>query len=400
MRVRSIALAALAVLALLAFTGVAQAISTPTLRAKLTREMRYAGTFSGVFVRDLDTDRTLFASKADVARVPASVEKLYTTSVALLRFGPDATFPTSVAGHGFLDPDGVWRGDLYLRGGGDPTLERDDLQRLAGAIAGAGVVRVDGSILGDESRFDTLRGSFDTGGAYDRDIGGALSALALGRGFAKDGEPAAHAAGQLAKILRGQGVRVEGRSGAGAAPVNATELAAVQSPPVRDLIRLTNVPSDNFLAEMLVKDLGAQFAGAGTTAAGTGVVRAQLASFGVHPRIVDGSGLSRADRTTPREVVRLLETMHHQELAGAFEGSLAVAGRTGTIRKRMRGTAAQDRCKAKTGTLIAVSSLAGVCETAGGHTIAFAMLMNRAAVGRAHGVQDRIAAAIARYDGI
>jgi D-alanyl-D-alanine carboxypeptidase/D-alanyl-D-alanine-endopeptidase (penicillin-binding protein 4) len=400
MRVRSIALAALAVLALLAFTGVAQAISTPTLRAKLTREMRYAGTFSGVFVRDLDTDRTLFASKADVARVPASVEKLYTTSVALLRFGPDATFPTSVAGHGFLDPDGVWRGDLYLRGGGDPTLERDDLQRLAGAIAGAGVVRVDGSILGDESRFDTLRGSFDTGGAYDRDIGGALSALALGRGFAKDGEPAAHAAGQLAKILRGQGVRVEGRSGASAAPVNATELAAVQSPPVRDLIRLTNVPSDNFLAEMLVKDLGAQFAGAGTTAAGTGVVRAQLASFGVHPRIVDGSGLSRADRTTPREVVRLLETMHHQELAGAFEGSLAVAGRTGTIRKRMRGTAAQDRCKAKTGTLIAVSSLAGVCETAGGHTIAFAMLMNRAAVGRAHGVQDRIAAAIARYDRI
>jgi serine-type D-Ala-D-Ala carboxypeptidase/endopeptidase (penicillin-binding protein 4) len=399
MRVRSIALAALAVVALLAFTGAAQAISTPTLRAKLTREMRYAGTFSGVFVRDLDTDRTLFASKADVARVPASVEKLYTTSVALLRFGPDASFSTSVVGRGFVDPDGVWRGDLYLRGGGDPTLERDDLQRLAGAISGAGVIRVDGSILGDESRFDTLRGSFDTGGAYDRDIGGALSALALGRGFAQDGQPAAHAAGQFAKILRGQGVRVEGRSGAGTAPVNATELAAVQSPPVRDLIRLTNVPSDNFLAEMLVKELGAQFARAGTTAAGIGVVRAQLASFGVHPRLVDGSGLSRADRTTPREVVRLLETMHHQEVAGAFEGSLAVAGRTGTIRKRMRGTAAQDRCKAKTGTLIGVSSLAGVCATAGGHTIAFAMLMNRATVGRAHGVQDRIAAAIARYDG-
>jgi serine-type D-Ala-D-Ala carboxypeptidase/endopeptidase (penicillin-binding protein 4) len=400
MRARSIALVVLALVAVLAFTGVAQAISTPTLRAKLTREMRYAGTFSGVFVRDLDTDRTLFASKADVARVPASVEKLYTTSVALLRFGPDASFPTSVAGRGFLDPDGVWRGDLYLRGGGDPTLQRDDLQRLAGAMGGAGIIRVDGSILGDESRFDTLRGSFDTGGAYDRDIGGALSALALGRGFAKDGEPAAHAAGQFAKILRGQGVRVEGRSGAGAAPVNATEVAAIQSPPVRDLIRLTNVPSDNFLAEMLIKDLGAQFGGAGTTAAGMAVVRAQLASFGVHPRIVDGSGLSRADRTTPREVVRLLETMHHQELAGAFEGSLAVAGRTGTIRKRMRGTAAQDRCKAKTGTLIGVSSLAGVCATAGGHTIAFAMLMNRAAVGRAHGVQDRIAAAIARYDGV
>jgi D-alanyl-D-alanine carboxypeptidase/D-alanyl-D-alanine-endopeptidase (penicillin-binding protein 4) len=399
MRFRSIALAALAVVAVLAFAGAAQAISTPTLRAKLTREMRYAGTFSGIFVRDLDTDRTLFASKADVARVPASVEKLYTTSAALLRFGPDATFPTSVAGRGFLDPDGVWRGDLFLRGGGDPTLAREDLQRLAGAVSGAGIIRVDGSVLGDESRFDTLRGSFDTGGAYDSDIGGALSALALGRGFAKDDKPAAHAAGQFAKILRGEGVRVEGRSDSGVAPANATELAVVQSPPVRDLIRLTNVPSDNFLAEMLVKDLGAQFAGVGTTAAGVGVVRAELASLGIHPRMVDGSGLSRADRTTPRQVVRLLETMHHQEVAGAFEGSLAVAGRTGTIRKRMRGTPAQDRCKAKTGTLIGVSALAGVCEAAGGHTIAFALLMNRAGVGRAHGVQDRVAAALARYDG-
>jgi D-alanyl-D-alanine carboxypeptidase/D-alanyl-D-alanine-endopeptidase (penicillin-binding protein 4) len=163
---------------------------------------------------------------------------------------------------------------------------------------------------------------------------------------------------------------------------------------------LTNVPSDNFLAEMLVKDLGAEFSEAGTTAAGVGVVRAQLAALGVTPQVVDGSGLSRADRTTPRQVVHLLEAMHGQEVAGAFEGSLAVAGRTGTIRRRMRGTPAQDRCRAKTGTLIGVSALAGLCDSAGGHTIAFAMLMNRTSVARAHGVQDRVAAAIARYDGI
>ena len=97
--------------------------------------------------------------------------------------------------------------------------------------------------------------------------------------------------------------------------------------------------------------------------------------------------------------MHLLEAMHGQEVAGAFEGSLAVAGRTGTIRRRMRGTAAQDRCRAKTGTLIGVSALAGLCDSAGGHTIAFAMLMNRMNLARAHGVQDRVAAAIARYDG-
>jgi len=397
-RLRALVVSLLAALAVLP-AGAASAISAPTLQAKLAREMRHAGGFSGAYVRDLDSERTLFAARADAARAPASVEKLYTTASALMRFGPDATLPTTVAGRGFLDPDGVWRGDLYLRGGGDPTLGPDDLQRLSRALGAAGILRVDGSVLGDESRFDLLRGSFDTGGAYDRDIGGVLSALALNRGFSKDGRPAAQAARQFAKVLRADGIRVEGASGAGTAPAGAQELAGVASPPMRDLIRLTNVPSDNFLAEMLLKDLGAEFADAGTTAAGAGVVRTQLAALGVAPQVVDGSGLSRADRTTPRQVVRLLEAMHGRDVAGAFEGSLAVAGRTGTIRRRMRGTAAQDRCKGKTGTLIGVSALAGLCESAGGHTIAFAMLMNRTNVARAHGVQDRAAAAIARYDG-
>jgi serine-type D-Ala-D-Ala carboxypeptidase/endopeptidase (penicillin-binding protein 4) len=398
-RVRALVLSLVAALAVLP-AGAASAISTPTLKAKLGREMRHAGVFSGAFVRDLDGQRTLFSSKPDAPRAPASVEKLYTTAAALMRFGPDATLSTSVAGRGFLDPDGVWRGDLYLRGGGDPTLGGDDLQRLSRAVGQAGILRVDGSILGDESRLDTLRGSYDSGGAYDRDMGGVLGALTLNRGFSKDGRPAAYAAAQFAKILRTDGIRVEGRSGAGSAPSNTQELATVSSPPMRDLIRLTNVPSDNFMAEMLVKDLGAEFGGAGTTAAGVGVVKSQLAELGLTPQVVDGSGLSRADRTTPRQVVHLLEAMHGQEVAGPFEGSLAVAGRTGTIRRRMRGTAAQDRCRGKTGTLIGVSALAGLCESAGGHTIAFAMLMTRTSLTRAHGVQDRVAAAIARYDGI
>ena len=378
----------------------AQALDTAALRAKLSREMQRAGTLSGAYVRDLDTGEALYAHKENVARPPASIEKLYTTSTALLRFGPAEQLTTRVVGTGGLDALGVWRGDLYIKGAGDPTLSQAQILTLAATIAAqAGIVRVDGSVLGDETRFDALRGSYDSGGAYDSDMGGALSALAFDRGFAKDGRPAAQAARQLAKVLRGEGIRVEGRSGIGTTPQDATQLASVDSPAMRDIIRMTNVPSDNFMAEMLVKDLGAQFGAGGTTLAGVAVVRSTLTSFGVHPRIVDGSGLSRADRTTPRQVVRLLETMHHQEVAGSFESSLAVAGRTGTIRKRMRGTPAQDRCKAKTGTLIGVSSLAGICTATGGHTIAFAMLMNRAGVARAHSVQDRIATAIARYDG-
>jgi serine-type D-Ala-D-Ala carboxypeptidase/endopeptidase (penicillin-binding protein 4) len=221
MRSRSFAVAVLVVAAMLALAGGAQAISAPTLQAKLTHEVRRASAFSGVYVRDLDSGRTLFESKADVARVPASVEKLYTTSAALLRYGPDATLKTTVAGDGFMDPDGVWRGNLYLRGGGDPTLNREDLEVLASDLGAAGIVRVDGSVLGDETRFDLLRGSYDSGGAYDSDMGGVLGALTLARGFAKDGKPAAQAARQLAKVLRGAGIRVEGRSGVGATPANA-----------------------------------------------------------------------------------------------------------------------------------------------------------------------------------
>jgi serine-type D-Ala-D-Ala carboxypeptidase/endopeptidase (penicillin-binding protein 4) len=392
--------AVLALAVVLVCAPSAQAVSAPTLQGKLGSEMRRAGPYSGAFVRDLDTGTVLFTAKPDVPRSPASVEKLYTTSTALLRFGPDATLQTSVEGQGFLDPDGVWRGDLYLHGGGDPTFGRADLGVLVGKLAAQGIVRVDGSLLGDESRFDALRGSFDTGGAYDRDIGGVLGALTLGRGFAKDGKPAAEAARRLAQAMREHGIRVDGRSGTGTAPADARELAAVESPKMADLIRLTNVPSDNFLAETLLKELGAQFGGAGTTAAGAAVVRDSVAALGVHPTVVDGSGLSRADRTSPRDVVSLLAQVHGQEIAGAFEGSLPVVGRTGTVRKRMRGTPAQGRCKAKTGTLIGVSTLAGLCQASGGHTIAFAFLMNRAGVARAHRVQDHMTVAIARYDGV
>jgi D-alanyl-D-alanine carboxypeptidase/D-alanyl-D-alanine-endopeptidase (penicillin-binding protein 4) len=376
-----------------------QALDATALRDRLTREMLRAGPFAGAYVRDLDTGTALYARKENVARPPASVEKLYTTSTALLRFGPDARLHTSVLATGALDPLGVWRGDIYLRGAGDPTLGQAQIVALAQALATQfGIVRVAGSVLGDESVFDTLRGSARTGFAFDRDIGGVLSGVAVARGFSRNGAgPAKDAALRLAKALRADGVPVDGPSGAGTAPPEARELTGIDSPPMADLVQLTNVPSDNFDAEMLLKGLGAHFGGAGTTPAGVAVVRAQLASFGIHPRVVDGSGLSRADRTTPRQIVRLIELMDGQTVGPTFEASLPVAGRTGTLRKRMRGSIAQDRCHAKTGTLLAVSALAGFCDTTGGHRVAFAILMGATRITRAHGIQDRMARAIATY---
>lgn len=397
MRTRLLVLAALACLLVVAPGAVAAPLGA--LQTKLGREMRLAGTFSGAYVRDLDTGQALFTRKPDVARVPASVEKLYTTSSALLKLGPDATLPTVAVTAAPLDAAGVLRGDLVLKGGGDPTLDRARIAQLASSLQAGGIDRIAGSVLGDETRFDLLRGSYDTGGSYDRDIGGVLGALTVGRGFSTDLEPGLGAAKSLVRALRADGVTVDGATSTGTAPDDARQVAQVLSPAIRDLIAMTNVPSDNYYAETLLKDLGASFGGAGTTAAGATVARAQLATFGVHPRIVDGSGLSRANRTTPRQVVRLLERMHGLEVGPDFEASLPTAGRTGTLRRRMRGTPAQDDCHAKTGTLVGVSTLAGLCATTSGHTLAFALMMNRANVGRAHGVQDRMTAAIANYSG-
>jgi D-alanyl-D-alanine carboxypeptidase/D-alanyl-D-alanine-endopeptidase (penicillin-binding protein 4) len=408
---------ALALLALTTATASAVTVGPAALSAQLTRVMRSAGPFSGAYVYDLSSGRTLFSERADEQRPPASVEKLYTSTTALTLLGADARLETDVLGAGSLGPDGVWHGDLFLHGGGDPTFGSADfiaraygvgegasVGQLGLSLRAAGLRRVDGRILGDESMFDALRGGPRTGFRFDPDLTGVLSALAFDRGQSGGQQglhaPAAYAALQLAGTLRHLGVTVTGASGAGVAPPAATTvLARVQSPPLSTLLDLQNTASDNFFAEMLVKVLGARFGGAGTTTAGAAVVRRTIAPLGVRARVVDGSGLSRADATSPRQVVTLLTKVFAQPLGAVLRSSLAVAGQTGTLRLRMRATAAAGRCQGKTGTLDGVSNLAGWCDAAGGHTLAFAFEMDGISDYAAHLLQDNMTITVARYAG-
>jgi D-alanyl-D-alanine carboxypeptidase/D-alanyl-D-alanine-endopeptidase (penicillin-binding protein 4) len=393
----------------------AQALTTTQLRSKLAREMRLAGPRAGAYVVDLDADRPLFALRENVARVPASVQKLYTTATALLRYGSAERLVTTVHVLGTVDLAGTLHGNLYLRGSGDPTFGSARFARraygggattatLAQAVADAGVRAIDGRVVGDESLFDRLRGGPESGYRLDWDIGN-LSALAFNRGLANErgtafqADPARFAAGQLALELRRLDVDVPAATRAARRPEGTTELARVESPPMRTLVRLTNRPSDNFFAEMLLKGLGARFRSQGSTAGGASVVRSEMVSLGIHPRIVDGSGLAKSNRTTPRQVVRLLDRMDGQEVADSFITSLAVAGRNGTLAKRMRRTPAAGRCRAKTGTLRGVSALAGYCPTRSGARVAFAFLMNGVNIYSARRIQDRMTAALARYEG-
>ena len=139
-------------------------------------------------------------------------------------------------------------------------------------------------------------------------------------------------------------------------------LVEFSSPTLAELARVTNRPSDNFNAETLIKAVGSEFGTGGTTRAGAVVVKRTMQSFGLSPKIVDGSGLSRSDRTTPRQVVTLLDRMSTDAAGPAFATSLAVVGRNGTLFDRMRRTAARDRCQGKTGTLHDVSALAATAR--------------------------------------
>ncbi len=285
-----------------------------------------------------------------------------------------------------------------LVGRGDPYLDQGDLDDLAAQVAALGVTHIRGRVLADAILLDGRAGSYDSGFAYDSDLGGRLSALEVDEGAGDD--PPMHVALLLHHALKSAGIRLDGLPRVGGVPAGEGEIAGVDSAPISSIIRSINVPSDNYGAELLAKDLGARFGGAGTTAAGTAVIRATLAALGIHPRVVDGSGLSREDRVTPRQIARLLTLMRARpELGVPFAASLPTAGRTGTLKDRMRTTKARDRCHAKTGTLTDVSALSGYCTTTRNHTIVFSFVSNHVCGACVKPVEDRMATAIARYTG-
>jgi D-alanyl-D-alanine carboxypeptidase/D-alanyl-D-alanine-endopeptidase (penicillin-binding protein 4) len=368
--------------------------------------MRPAGGASGAYVIDLDTGEPIYALRASTGRMPASVEKLYTTSTALLRMGGGDRLRTDVRAVQPIGLDGTLDGDLYLRGGGDPTLTSAGLRSLARRLVRTtGLARVTGQVVGDDSAFDRLRGVPSAGYAVSADVE-PLGALMVDRGRTGRAnpyyqpDPAAWAATRFAAALRAAGVKVARTGRDGTTPPGALTIAVRRSPDMTTLIRLANVPSDNYIAETLLKAIAADGGSTGTTAAGAALVEQTVASeLRVHPQVVDGSGLSRSDRTSPRQVVRLLQRMRDREEGQALYDSLAIAGRTGTLDDRMRNSAARDRCRGKTGTLRDVSNLAGYCVTRSGDTLGFAILMNYVNPYAARRLQDRMVSAIARYSG-
>ena len=354
---------------------------------------------AGAVALDLETGRVVFRRQDRLALAPASNEKLAVAYSALVALGPSYRIETTVFGQGELI-DGVWRGHLVLKGYGDPTLSAGDLRRLAGQLSAGGVRRVTGGIVGDESYFDSRRVAPGWKTGFYLGESEPLSALTVDRGRYRgvvSDQPALAAARAFGEALRAARIAVGGRARVGRADDAAFPLASVASPPVAELVRVMNLESDNFAAEILLKHLGVLTHQQGTSARGAAVVRSTLAAAGVPltgVRIVDGSGLSPYDRLTAQSLVAILRAAWDDaEVRDAFVASLPVAGRSGTLSDRLQAPPARGKVAAKTGTTAAASTLAGYVR----RRYAFAVLHNGRPVSpyRARRAQDRFVAVLA-----
>jgi D-alanyl-D-alanine carboxypeptidase/D-alanyl-D-alanine-endopeptidase (penicillin-binding protein 4) len=231
---------------------------------------------------------------------------------------------------------------------------------------------------------------------------GPLSALSFNHGYSGrrfQPNPASYATSVFRQTLKADDIAPGHAASNTKAPAGATVIASVESPPMATLVKLTNKDSDNFFAETLLKDVGRDASGKGTTAAGVRAVVSFAARAGAKVQMIDGSGLDRGDRASPRDVVRLLLSERTEPEFPALFDSLPIAGVDGTVHDRMRSGPAKRNCRAKTGSLIGVSTLSGFCTTRSGRTVAFSFLMNGLYVGYARRIQDRMAQAIAGWTG-
>ncbi|HZD86766.1 MAG TPA: D-alanyl-D-alanine carboxypeptidase/D-alanyl-D-alanine-endopeptidase [Gaiellaceae bacterium] len=355
---------------------------------------------TGAVVLDLRTGRTVFARNAHLPLLPASNEKLATTYAALTALGPGFRIETDVLGDG-AQSGKVWHGDLVLKGYGDPQLTSARLRSLAEQVAAEGIAVVTGRVLGDESWFDTRRAGVGWKREFYLHESPALSALIVDRGWTGHGETPqpALAAAQLfrADLIRAH-VAVRGGASLGVAALDAVPLAEVQSPRLASLVTFMDRYSDNFTAEMLMKEVGAVAGRGGTTVAGLRVTRSLLHAAGIplaRVRMVDGSGLSRDDRWTPAALAALLLTMRRDPDVGPnLFAALPIAGKTGTLEYRMRKGPAHGFVRAKTGTTDNSSALSGFV----GDRYVFSVVENGWPVRtlNAERSQDRFAQVLAR----
>ena len=353
----------------------------------------------------LEDGRVIFEQLSDAPIIPASTQKLLTAVALFENFGPDHKFSTKLIAES-APVNGTLKGNLWLVGGGDPLLmtteyaERykdpfpyTDIKELALKVATSGVKHIEGSIIGDETFFDDLRfvDTWPERFRYtDQKQSGPISALSLNAGFSSwdpvkesNGfntpaeDPAEYAARVLKQIIEENGITVSGNTSTAQAPETAFfEIAAIESPAMSEIISKMLLGSDNTTAEILLKALSASVEPPGTSSRGAALVveLLELLEYDMNGvEVLDASGLDYGNKVTCKLLTELLDGGSHSI---ELKKSLPVAGKSGTLRKRLLDTPAEGRVQGKTGSLNGVISLAGVLETLFDRTLSFAFVTN------------------------
>lgn len=358
----------------------------------------------GVAVTD-SAGRPVYDRGAERSLIPASTQKLVTAAGALAVLGPEHRFTTEVRATAEPDAAGVLAGDLVLVGGGDPSLatpafteevnsERPatPLAALADAVAEAGITRVTGRVVGDDSALP--RDPVPTGWLdryLERGDGTRSSGLTIDAGrrlFERDDgvlqsapadDPAQEAAAGLDRLLEAREITVEQEPAVPEQPPEApVEIGTVTSPPLTELLDYTVQRSDNHLADAIFRAVGAA-EGDGSWAGAGAAMPQVLDVLGLDWEgsvLADGSGLSRDDRLSAILLTALDERMSASNMGTEWERSFAVTGESGTLRGRLTDTVAERRVRGKTGSLADVRTLSGHVLGPDGARYHFAVLGN------------------------
>ena len=411
----------------------------------------------GIVVTDLATGTELYAHDADLGMNLASTTKLLTTISALGTLGSGFRWHTAVYVDDLDEATGIVKGNLYVRGHGDPMLGTAQLRDLAAEVAAHGVRTVQGQLVVDNTYFDadfepphyqeqvaeragfrapvasfgvaksavTVVVTAEPGGkaavTLDPDAGDYVKVVksevktiptgrtrirvdakpkrdhleleVSGEIRAIDGsyevrkrvdDPALFAAAVFRKALVERGVKIARRAvRVAAVPTLAKLVGAHDSAPLSLIVREMNKMSDNYVAEVVLKTLGAETLvtpAPATWADGTAAVRAYLAKIGIPGgtyRADNGSGLFGASEVSAHQIMTLLRAAHADYRIGPdLVASLPTGGVDGTLAKRWQGHPARGRVRAKTGTLDKVITLAGYVAVDGSHPLAFAIFVN------------------------
>jgi serine-type D-Ala-D-Ala carboxypeptidase/endopeptidase (penicillin-binding protein 4) len=433
---------------------------------KVAEDKALSHGFFGFCAMDVKTGKIIAQHNSDQSLIPASTMKAVTTATSLLIWGGKHRFSTRIEYDGYIDSDCVLHGNIYIKGGGDPTLGslffNDEKERFnflkdwTKAVFEAGITKINGSVIADDkifngewipsgwswgdignyygagaaglSIFDNIfEIEFSTRGAgekasikkikpgipymvlinevyaaqtssdnsflygapasFERIIRGTIPAGASSfkvKGAIPD--PPLLAASAFDEVMKFYGIEISGNP----STVSRTEnqnwiknkrqlLDEFHSPYLDSIVYWTNMKSINSYAENMINHIGLYKNKIGDTQAGTRAVTEYWKSNGIDTNglfIADGSGLSRSNGITARQLTGIMKYMAGTAQFEPFYNSLPVAGRTGSLASLCRGTPAENNLRAKSGYINRVRAYTGYVTDKKGNMIAFSMIAN------------------------